>query len=87
MPKGVLAQLFGPEEISEIIFDELKLPRHPGKDLPQKKVLSMTKKYWTIPTYKLFYYPALPDTPKTLTATVSQRVNKHKRHKGARSGQ
>ena len=42
--KGVLAQLFGPEEISEIIFDELKLPRHPGNDLPQKKVLSMTKK-------------------------------------------
>ena len=41
--KGVLADLFGTEQISEIIFDELTLPRHPGNDLPQKKVLSMAK--------------------------------------------
>ena len=58
--KGVLADLFGTEQISEIILDELTLPRHPGNDLPQKKVLSMAKKYCTIPTDKLFYYPALP---------------------------
>ena len=41
-------------DISEIIFDEVKLPRHQGNDLPQKKVLSMAKKCCTIPTDKLF---------------------------------
>ena len=74
-------------------FDNFKLPRHPGNDLPEKKILAIAKKYCTIPSDKRFYYPAVPEPLETLgkrddkTATVVQLLHKHKQHKGARSAQ
>ena len=94
----MLADLFGTEQISEIIVDELKLPRHPGNDLPQKKVLSISKMYFLSPQTKSFI-TLLYRTPQNITletqkekeedetATVAQLVNKHKWNKGPRSGQ
>ena len=34
--------------------------------MPENKIASISKKYFSIPSYKLFYYPAAPDIPKTL---------------------
>ena len=94
----MLEDLFGTEQISPNLFlTKFKLPRHQGNDLPQKKVLSMTKKYCTISTDKLFITLLYRTPPETLaeqkekeedeTATVAQLVNKHKWNKGPRSGQ
>ena len=36
----------------------VQLPKHPGKDLKEKKLISLAKKYGSIPADKISYYPA-----------------------------
>ena len=62
----MLPDLFGTKHISEMIFDNFKLPRYPGNDLPEKKILAIAKTDCIISSDKLFYYPSEPDTPETL---------------------
>jgi hypothetical protein len=93
--KGVLTDIFGTDKLNEISLDAIRLARHPGNDLTDKKILSISKKYFTIPADKLSYYPALPETSAEAaealrreeeeTETVSEVLNKKKRHKGALS--
>ena len=64
--KGVLIELFGTTYIAAMVFDNLKLPRHQGTIWQKRKFLPFQKKYFSIPSGKLFYYPAAPDTPETL---------------------
>ena len=69
----------------------MKLERHPGNDLPEKKVLSLAKKYFTIPMDKRDYYPRPPETIEEEAAakareedesvTLAEIRNKAKRHK------
>ena len=67
----------------------MKLERHPGNDLPEKKVLSLAKKYFPIPMDKRDYYPRPPETieeeakarEEDESVTLAEIRNKAKRHK------
>ena len=47
-------------------FRQPETSEAPGNDLAEKKIASISKKCFSIPSGKLFYYLAAPDTPKTL---------------------
>ena len=47
-------------------FRQPETSEAPGNNLPENKIASISKKYFSIPSDKLFYYLAPPDIPKTL---------------------
>jgi len=51
--------LFGCADIKNCSFDRIKLERHPGNTLSEKKVNSIGKKYFTIPEEFIDCYPIL----------------------------
>ncbi|OWY95550.1 hypothetical protein PHMEG_00034419 [Phytophthora megakarya] len=62
--KAVLADLFGPriQAIWEASIREVELPRHPTKELSEKKMKSLAAKYFSIPKQHLYYYPSIPES-------------------------
>ena len=55
----VLRALFGHSHISSIRWGQLSLPKNPMKELSKKKLLSLGRKYETIPEQYLLHYPKL----------------------------
>ena len=53
----ILMDLFGTTDIDKIGFRDLTLPVHPGIDLKEAKLKSLSKKYFSIPKDFLDYYP------------------------------
>ena len=47
-------------------FRQPETSEAPGNDFPEKKIASISKEYFSVPSDKLFYYLAAPDTPKNL---------------------
>ena len=62
--KAILKDLFGVDDVKHCTFDKIRLERHAGNTLKPKKVQSLAKKYFTIPTEYIDYYPILPDDPE-----------------------
>ncbi|CAM6093255.1 unnamed protein product [Calypogeia fissa] len=60
----LLKELFGVSAVGDLTTDcinRLKLARHPGLLLTQKKIKSISKKYFSIPVEYLSYYPVVAD--------------------------
>jgi hypothetical protein len=60
MRKGLLQELFGVSDASELSLESLntlRLPRHEGRKLTAKKLVSLSEKYFSIPPEYLSYYP------------------------------
>ncbi|CAM6102969.1 unnamed protein product [Calypogeia fissa] len=58
----LLKELFGASIVEDLTGDcisRLKLARHPGLPLTQKKIKSISKKYFSIPVEYLSYYPEM----------------------------
>lgn len=58
--KALLKELFGvsvASELSAASISSLKLPRHKGNTLTKKKIKSLAKKYFSIPSEYLSYVP------------------------------
>ena len=94
--KAILRDLFGSTHPQNFKFSNIQLPRHPGIDLTEKKILSIAEKYCMIPPEHLDYYPALPSTtanPPELADSESdedltiqqltEKGKKKRRHQGA----
>jgi len=76
-------------------MSNVQLPKHPGKELKGEKLISLAKKYGSIPVDKISYYPA--PTAEILakleeqkqidsdeeTILIVQIAQRHKQHKGA----
>lgn len=61
---AILFELFGHKNVSELSvrsLDTIKLARHPGCDLTDKKIASLSEKYFSIPAAYLPYFPTVPD--------------------------
>ena len=96
--KAILKYLFGVDDVKHCTFDKIRLERHAGNTLKPKKVQSLAKKYFTIPTEYIDYYPILPDDPENnaqpveydsedeeiTVAQIEQNAKKKRRHKGAK---
>eukprot|EP00475_Leptophrys_vorax_P037853 TRINITY_DN6582_c0_g1_i4.p1 TRINITY_DN6582_c0_g1~~TRINITY_DN6582_c0_g1_i4.p1 ORF type:complete len:170 (+),score=42.37 TRINITY_DN6582_c0_g1_i4:373-882(+) len=54
--KAIVRDLFDKELKDATVYD-LKLPRHPGNELPAKKLESLGNKYFSIPPEAKDYYP------------------------------
>ena len=92
--------MFGCADIKNCSFDRIKLERHPGNTLSEKKVNSIGKKYFTIPEEFIDYYPILPDdleneaqpivyssNDKSMTVgDIEKNAKRKRRHKGAKQG-
>ena len=91
--KAILKELFGSEKTEDMKMSNVQLPKHPGKDLKEKKLISLAKKYGSIPADKISYYPAPTaeilaklEEQKQIDSdeeTIVQIAQRHKRHKGA----
>ena len=55
--KAILRDLFGSKKKENCTFDNVRLARHPGVQLTEKKIASIAKKYPTIPDEFISYYP------------------------------
>ena len=55
--KAILRDLFGSKKKEKCTFDNVRLARHPGVQLTEKKIASIAKKYPTIPDEFISYYP------------------------------
>ena len=53
----ILFDLFGKTNLSNLRFNDLTLPTHPGNALSEKKLSSLSEKYFSIPAKYLIYYP------------------------------
>ncbi|EGZ06120.1 hypothetical protein PHYSODRAFT_531244 [Phytophthora sojae] len=49
------------ESIFQASIASVQLPRHPIKELPEKKMKSLAAKYFTIPPQYFSYYPSVPE--------------------------
>jgi hypothetical protein len=89
--KAFISELFGPgiRTIWEASIRSVQLPRHPTKELSEKKMKSLSAKYFSIPSQFLTYYPSVPEsvmnaptldtTPrKAVAAEPSPRLRKGK---------
>ena len=58
--KAAIKEIFGKEEIKEVELSDifnLKLERHASNKLKKKRIVSISKKYQTIPHEFISYYP------------------------------
>ncbi|ETP53628.1 hypothetical protein F442_01495 [Phytophthora nicotianae P10297] len=62
--KSFITELFGPsiQTLWEASIHSVHLPRKPTQDLSDKKMKSLSAKYFSIPQQHLTYYPAVPDS-------------------------
>ena len=82
---------FGSPDRKQALFENIKLPQHPGNVLDNKKLTSLSEKYFSMPPEKPTYYPAVPMLPSVQAEkevdpeqkTVAQMMNRTKRHPGA----
>ena len=74
----ILKDFFGTVDLSKIGMRDLTLPCHPGIKLPETKLKSHSKKYFSIPKQFLDYYPKYrnKDKPKD---PIIKRIKKRKR--------
>ena len=70
----ILLDLFGKTDTAQVEMLDLTLPVHPGRVLKKKKLISLAKKYFSIPDKYLQFYPAL-------TTKIRERLDKAARKK------
>ena len=57
LKSSIELDLFGKADTKNLRMMDLTLPKHPGKVLAQKKLKSLSKKYFSIPDKFLKFYP------------------------------
>ena len=97
--KSILKDIFGSDKKEDLVLNiyiyNVRLERHKGLAVSEKKVDSLSQKYFSIPPEYRNYYPApkedLSETKEApivndeelTVATVKANLNSNKRHKGA----
>ena len=93
----MLAELFGTTTINEAKMRDIQLPRIPPKELDRNKVISIAKKYSTIPTHFQHYYPDVSSflnddgtfkdnnerNEQTISTSIASKENKKSKRKPA----
>lgn len=55
--KAILKDLFGGKDLKQVSVEDIRLARHQGNKVLPKKLKSLSKKYFSIPSEFLSYYP------------------------------
>ena len=71
--------LFGVETLETVSMLRLTLPKNPGVDLKESKLISLAKKYSSIPAKYKKYYPVVEKQLKELTKEKLSSVPEVKR--------
>ena len=82
--KQILADLFKQTDVMNVNMRDLTLPIHPGKSLKIKKLKSLAKKFFSIPTVYLKFYPP-PPPPDSSSNKKRDIVKDNKRKKSPSS--
>ena len=59
-------ELFGSVDRSQWSMENITLPKHPGIELKNSKLISLAKKYFSIPPQMLHYYPNIPENIQSM---------------------
>ena len=93
--KSILKDIFGSDKKEDLVLNNVRLERQKGLALSEKKVDSLSQKYFSIPPEYRNYYPApkedLSEMKETLIVNddeltvpaVKANLNSNKRHTGA----
>ena len=71
--------LFGVETLETVSMLRLTLPKNPGVDLKESKLISLARKYSSIPAKYKKYYPVVEKQLKELTKEKLSSVPRVKR--------
>lgn len=74
--RAILQELVGVKSVDALTatsINTLRLPRHKGNVLKKKKVMSISNKYFSIPTQYLSYYPKVSDCQDDAADSGPQR--------------
>ena len=76
--KKLLLDLFGTSCLEKLLMADLTLPVAPGRALTKAKLISLSKKYFSIPDVFLKHYPKVPNSIKK-QAVITDSKKKSKR--------
>ena len=75
-----MVDFFGSHQPLVPMMKDLTLPKHPGRVLAKTKLISLAKKYFSIPVkFRSFYPKELPKEAKKLSKSAKKKIKKRKK--------